>query len=160
MKVTKTLDEQLKERELLLEYKVQREELRNKSNALSRQISNYKCRIYQFEQKDADYTAQINYIKECLAEKVAQRQVLKDQIKELSKQILHLKSCFRYRDENDLDLLPRETTLCYQLFGKKYKDLTVEEKAQYNQAYYKQKTVEKRKQKRAEKLLDNVFVRK
>lgn len=137
MKTCKSAVEMGKLNEELIAIIKQREQLRNEKNAFARKKNVIRQRLYTAiknddRQKTEYLSTLIGSFDVAIDEKTAE-------IKSLSTKIRSIRALTRYYKSNERDLTPKESTLCYKMFGKSYRELTKTEKSSYEKALRKQK---------------------
>lgn len=139
MKTCKSSAEIAAIKETLIKKTNEREQVRLQVAATKRKINSLKQKIVYNSQLSSIDNAKIEYLKDCLNEQNQRYFKLKQVSKNLTAEITPLKATIVYYDTNELDLNHKEYTLCHQLFGKKYSELTEKEVQEYNREIYKKK---------------------
>lgn len=139
MKTCKSSAEIAAIKETLIKKTNEREQVRLQVAATKRKINSLKQKIVYNSRLSSIDNAKIEYLKDCLNEQSQRYFKLKQMSKNLTAEITPLKATIVYYDTNELDLNHKEYTLCYQLFGKKYSELTEKEVQEYNREIYKKK---------------------
>ena len=133
----------------LIELLAKRENLREANFKLARKIKLLNDKMFRENHKEQPDMAKIDFCNDSLAPLLTERDELKAEIKAVTNEITKIKHNVRYYNSIDtLDTTPAESGFCYQAFGKRRSDLTVEETKEYNRKYYEQVLKERRKLKK------------
>lgn len=137
MRTCKTAVEVAKAKDDLIVALKNREELRNEKTGLGRKKNSLKVRLgYATANED---NAKIDYLKSFVKTIDNRIDEISVKIKALTSTITQLRRVVHYYERNSLTLTPIESSLCYQMFGKTYRELTKTEKSQYEMALRRQK---------------------
>lgn len=142
MKVSKTRAEIKEIRAELLEKVKQRDELRAEAARLHRRVIAYRRRAKR-QAESGDGLAEFCRESEKAIQRSAQEVVAK--IRRLSGEIRNGREIIRYFDYNEFDIIARDETAAFRLCGKKYRDMTKAERAEYQHERYVRRKEAKRK---------------
>lgn len=142
MKVSKTRAEIKAIRAALLEKVRQRDELRAEAARLHRRVIAYRRRAKR-QAESGDGLAEFCRESEKAVQRSEQDVIAK--IRRLSGAIRRAKEILRYFDRNELDIVARDETAAFRLCGKKYRDMTKAERAEYQHERYMRRKEAKRK---------------